>query len=121
METWREAVNTYNLDAILKHYDEKALLWGTFTKDEGAGHLPIKEYFEYLLAVKELNISFQIPEIRQYNDIFIQSGTYLFCYMKLGERYEVAAHYSFVCKKEHGHWRILEHHSSTLPETLCNC
>lgn len=120
IESWAAAVKNYDLEGILKHYDEKALLWGTFTKDEGAGHLPIKEYFEYLLAVKELTVSFQMPETRQYNDIFIQSGTYLFCYTKLGERCEVAAHYSFVCKKEHGHWHILEHHSSTLPETADN-
>ncbi len=120
IDTWATAINNYDLKAILKHYDKSALLWGTFTKDEGAGHLPIKEYFEYLLAVKELTVSFQIPEIRQYNDIFIQSGTYLFRYTKLGERCEVAAHYSFVCKKEHGHWHILEHHSSTLPETADN-
>ena len=120
IDSWAAAVNNYDLQGILKHYDQKALLWGTFTKDEGEGHVPIKEYFEYLLAVKELNVSLQMPDIRQYNDIFIQSGTYLFRYMKLGERYEMAAHYSFVCKKEHGHWHILEHHSSTLPETADN-
>jgi MFS superfamily sulfate permease-like transporter len=117
IKDWGDAINKHNLLGILNHYDYDALLWGTFAKDLGAGHIPIKKYFEHLLELKDLNVSFQEYETRQYNDIFIQSGSYIFSYTKRGERHEIPARYSFVCKKDRNSWFILEHHSSMLPET----
>mgnify|MGYP002377965855 CR=1 FL=1 len=116
IEDWGKAINSHNLLSILNHYDYDALLWGTFAKDLGSGHLPIKKYFEHLLELKELKVAFGEHETRQYGDIFVQSGSYEFSYTRRGERQSVPARYSFVCKKDRNSWYILEHHSSVFPD-----
>lgn len=114
---WGKALNGGNLLNIINHYDYDALLWGTFAKDLSNGHIPIKKYFEHLLELKQLKVHFfDDYEIRQYNDVFIQSGSYEFSYSKKNDVINVPARYSFVCKKDRNSWYILEHHSSVLPE-----
>ena len=75
----------------------------------------IKKYFEHLFELDRVSVHFEYGEVRQYNDIFIQSGKYVFSYYKKDERIEVPARYSFVCKKEKTGWYIVEHHSSVFP------
>lgn len=114
---WKSALNKGNLLSIINHYDYDALLWGTFATNLGSGHVPIKKYFEHLLHLKQLQVRFFDDfETRQYNDVFIQSGSYEFSYIKKNETVTVPARYSFVCKKDRNSWYILEHHSSVLPE-----
>jgi len=62
-----------------------------------------------------VTVHFESGEVRQYKDIFIRSGKYVFTYYKKDERIEIPARYSFVCKKEKTCWYILEHHSSEFP------
>jgi MFS superfamily sulfate permease-like transporter len=112
---WGHAINSHNLLNIVNHYDYDALLWGTFANHLGSGHIPIKTYFEHLLELNELQVTFQEYETRSYGDIFIQSGTYEFSHTKKGECHRVPARYSFVCKKYKNSWCILEHHSSVFP------
>ena len=62
-----------------------------------------------------MKVHFETGETRQYRDIFIRSGSYVFSYRKKGATVHVPARYSFVCKKEKTGWYILEHHSSEFP------
>ncbi|MFM7468119.1 MAG: SulP family inorganic anion transporter [Vampirovibrionales bacterium] len=112
---WGHAINSHNLLQIVNHYDYDALLWGTFAIHLGSGHIPIKTYFEHLLELEALQVTFQAYETRSYGDIFIQSGTYEFSHLKKGVRQAIPARYSFVCKKYKNSWCILEHHSSEFP------
>lgn len=117
VKEWGNALNSHNLLSVINHYDYDALLWGTFAKDLSSGHIPIKKYFSHLMELKGINVHFHNDyEIRQYNDIFIQSGSYEFSYSKRNEQVKVPARYSFVCKKDNRSWYILEHHSSILPD-----
>lgn len=117
IQDWGNALNSHNLLNVINHYDYDALLWGTFAKDLSIGHMPIKKYFEHLIELRGIKVHFHNDyEIRQYNDIFIQSGGYEFSYSKRNEIITVPARYSFVCKKDKSSWYILEHHSSILPD-----
>ena len=117
VQDWGNALNSHNLLNVINHYDYDALLWGTFAKDLSNGHTPIKKYFEHLIELRGIKVHFHNDyEIRQYNDIFIQSGGYEFSYLKRNEIITVPARYSFVCKKDRSSWYILEHHSSILPD-----
>ncbi len=114
---WGNAINNHHLLQIVGHYDYDALLWGTFAKDLSNGHPKIKKYFEHLLHLNQLKvIFFDDSEVRIYNDIFVQSGSYQFSYSSRNEIIKIPARYSFVCKKDRNSWYILEHHSSMLPE-----
>ena len=117
IQEWGKSLNNHNLLNVINHYDYDAMLWGTFAKDLNNGHIKIKKYFEHLMDLKNLKVDFNDDfEVRQYNDIFIQSGSYEFSYTKKTQQVKVPARYSFVCKKDKSSWYILEHHSSVLPE-----
>ena len=77
--------------------------------------LHIKRYFEHLFELENVKVHFESGEIRQYKDIFIKSGAYVFSHTLMGAHVNIPARYSFVCKKEKTGWYILEHHSSEFP------
>lgn len=115
IEDWAEGINRRNLLSVVSTYDTNGLLWGTFARDLRAGHTNIKRYFEHLFELDGVKVKFESGEIRQYKDIFIKSGAYMFSFRKKGNVIQVPARYSFVCKKEKTGWYILEHHSSEFP------
>lgn len=112
---WAHGINHRNLLSVVSTYDASGLLWGTFAKDLKAGHPSIKRYFEHLLQLDHLHVKFESGETRQYGDIYIRSGSYVFSYRNKTGPVHVPARYSFVCKKEKTGWYILEHHSSEFP------
>jgi hypothetical protein len=112
---WAFGVNKHSLPAVVGCYDYQGLLWGTFAKELREGHHKIKGYFEHLFELEDVHVEFKSGEVRQYKDIFIQSGKYIFTFKRKKELISVPARYSFVCKKEKTGWFILEHHSSEFP------
>lgn len=112
---WAFGVNHHNLLSVVGTYDSEGLLWGTFAKDLRAGHFHIRRYFEHLFELEDVKVYFESGETRQYHDIFIRSGSYVFTYRKKDSLVRIPARYSFVCKKEPTGWYILEHHSSEFP------
>jgi hypothetical protein len=112
---WMHGVNHHNVLSVVSTYDSQGLLWGTFAKDLRSGHYHIRRYFEHLFEHDDVKVHFESGETRQYHDIFIRSGSYVFTYRNKGVLVHVPARYSFVCKKEKTGWYILEHHSSEFP------
>jgi MFS superfamily sulfate permease-like transporter len=112
---WAFGVNQHSLPAVVGCYDYQGLLWGTFAKELREGHHKIKGYFEHLFELEDVHVKFENGEVRQYKDIYIQSGKYIFTFKRKKELISVPARYSFVCKKEKTGWFILEHHSSEFP------
>ena len=112
---WAFGINTHSLPAVVGTYDYNGLLWGTFAKELREGHSNIKGYFEHLFELKNVHVQFESAEVRQYKDIYIQSGKYVFTFDRKDQHVSVPARYSFVCKKESTGWFILEHHSSEFP------
>jgi MFS superfamily sulfate permease-like transporter len=112
---WAFGINNHSMAAVVGCYDINGLLWGTFAKELREGHHKIKGYFEHLFELEEVHVKFETGEVRQYKDIYIQSGKYVFTFKRKKELISVPARYSFVCKKEKTGWFILEHHSSEFP------
>lgn len=115
IDDWAFGVNHHNVLSVVSTYDSEGLLWGTFARDLRTGHFHIRRYFEHLFELNEVSVHFESGETRQYHDIYIRSGSYVFTYRKKGVFVRVPARYSFVCKKERTGWYILEHHSSEFP------
>lgn len=112
---WAWGINHRNLLSVVGTYDSAGMLWGTFAKELRSGHPHIKRYFEHLFELEGLHVEFETSETRQYQEIYIKSGSYLFTYRRKGELVRVPARFSFVCKRERTGWYILEHHSSEFP------
>jgi MFS superfamily sulfate permease-like transporter len=115
IQDWAHGINSHSVLNVINTYDYQALLWGTFAKELRSGHSNIKKYFDHLFELDKLSVEFDSQEVRNYNEIYIQSGSYTFTYYKRGKEIKVPARYSFVCKKEKTGWYILEHHSSEFP------
>jgi MFS superfamily sulfate permease-like transporter len=115
IKDWGLSLTEHSVHRVIGHYDAQAMLWGTFANKLSTGHDEIRHYFEHLLTLPHLKVTFDSCDFRQYGDIYIQSGSYTFSYEKKGKIQTIPARYSFVCKKERTGWYILEHHSSEFP------
>ncbi len=96
---WAHGVNHHNVLSVVGTYDSEGLLWGTFAKDLRSGHFHIRRYFEHLFELDDVRVQFETGETRQYHDIFIRSGSYVFSYLKRGATVRVPARQKHARKK----------------------
>jgi MFS superfamily sulfate permease-like transporter len=115
LNDWKAFVDKRSLLGVVGLYNYNGLLWGTFAHELRPGHPNIKKYFAHLFENENLGVHFDSHEIRQYGNVFIQSGAYTFSFTQKGKKVVIPARYSFVCRKERNSWIILEHHSSQFP------
>ena len=78
------------------------------------------DYFKAFLKLKpfgtidESHVRFLSPA----KDLACNSGIYTFDLVKDGQPTKVQARYSFAYRKINGEWKIVEHHSSAMPEPV---
>lgn len=115
-QQWANALSSRNPSKILALYDNEAILYATFQNMLNK-QTKIANYFKALMKKKGLSVKFNNQNIRLYgNDVAINSGLYTFSYLRNGKRVKVPARYTFVYYKTPSGWKIIDHHSSVLPE-----
>jgi uncharacterized protein (TIGR02246 family) len=113
---WADTLGKADPDAMVALYDPEAVLLGTTSPTLRQGPAAIREYFADVPEVKELKMTFEQPmHIRIYGDTAINTGYYTVSYTENGEPKAVPLRYSFVYRKKDGIWKIVDHHSSTIP------
>ena len=122
-DTWLNTVTSGSegvVDEVVALYTEDGVLWGTVSEQLRDTPAEIRDYFEYFAKLPELSVSSYKGCVRMYDENFaINSGYYTFTYSKDGETKEVPARYSFTYQKnDSNQWKIIEHHSSSLPKLL---
>jgi len=111
-DNWNSALQTGDPEQVANLYADNAILLPTMSHRVCHSHEEIKNYFTHFLekdpvgAINESNIRF-------YGQLAINSGIYTFTF-KDGS--SVRARFTFVYYKQVGRWRIIEHHSSKMPE-----
>lgn len=113
-ETWNRAVQTGNPQSVTDLYEADAVLLPTISNKVRHNHDEIEDYFIQFLenAPKgEINES----NIQALGEIIIHSGIYTFSFK---DDSEVQARFSFVYQWNGEDWKIIEHHSSQMPEQL---
>lgn len=112
-QRWNDALATGNPDAVTTLYAEDAILLPTVSNQVRHNHEEIRDYFVNFLAKKpkgvidEANIRFLA------DDLAINSGVYTFTF---GDQSQVTARYTYLYRRIDGDWKIVEHHSSAMPE-----
>jgi uncharacterized protein (TIGR02246 family) len=115
---WNAALQTHNPDAVAALYAKDAVLLPTLSNQVRTSPAAIKSYFEHFLELKpkgtinQQNIRLLGP------DLAINAGIYTFDIEKDGKPSKVQARYDFVYHREGGHWLIVDHHSSLMPEDV---
>lgn len=115
-DAWMKDVNHKDMQQLLSLYDEHADLQPTLSSKLRTSSAEIEDYFTHFLFLPDLHAEASEPYIQVFGDTAINDGFYTFSYRKNGKPFMLKARYSFTYLKETDGWKIIEHHSSTVPE-----
>ncbi len=111
-EVWNNALQTGDPKKVAELYEPNAILLPTVSNKVRHNHEEIVDYFVHFLA-KGPEGKVDESNVRTFGDIAINSGVYTFTF-KDGS--SVQARFSYVYRWNGQDWRIIEHHSSAMPE-----
>ena len=111
-DQWNHAVQTGDPKKVTQLYEKDAILLPTISNQVRHNHKEIENYF---IQFQENAPSGEINEsnFRNLGNISIHSGLYTFTFK---DHSKIQARYTFVYKWNGQDWKIIEHHSSQMPE-----
>ncbi|HCN62795.1 MAG TPA: DUF4440 domain-containing protein [Pseudomonas sp.] len=116
-DRWNRALQTGNANAVIDLYAPNAVLQPTVSNKVRNTPAQIKDYFDHFLQLKPLG-QINYREIRQLgSNVAMDSGVYTFTLNEGdGKTRQVQARYTFVYERVGSQWKIINHHSSAMPE-----
>jgi uncharacterized protein (TIGR02246 family) len=115
-QQWATVFAENNPDTILPLYAKDAVLWGTLSPSVRSDPAAVKAYFVGAFgALPKATVKFGDQLIRVYGNTAVNTGYYTFSYIKDGETKSIPARYSFTYVKDGNEWKIVDHHSSSVP------
>ncbi|MNN57372.1 Calcium/calmodulin dependent protein kinase II Association [compost metagenome] len=116
-DRWNSALQTGNVQSVVDLYAPDAVLQPTVSNQVRTTPDQIKDYFDHFMALKPVG-QINYREIRQLgSNVAMDSGVYTFTLTEAtGKIRQVQARYTFVYEQVDGQWKILNHHSSAMPE-----
>ena len=116
-ERWNRTLQTGDSAKVTALYAKNAILQPTVSNKVRTTPAEIKDYFDHFLALKPVG-QINYREIRQLgSNVAMDSGVYTFTLTEAnGGKRQVQARYTFVYEQVGGQWKILNHHSSAMPE-----
>src|SRR5215831_3636515 len=113
---WGQTLAQNDPDTLLPLYTDDAVLWGTLSPTPRADRAALRDYFVGAFkALPGLKVTFGEQLIRVYGTSAVNTGYYMFSYVKDGESKNWPARYSFTFVKNGDRWLIVDHHSSAMP------
>lgn len=115
-DRWNAALATGKTSEVVKLYAHDGILQPTVSNKIRATPEEIGDYFDHFLALKPHGtINYRQIRILDDHSAF-DSGAYTFDIVKDGKPAKVRARYTYIYKKIDGDWKIVNHHSSAMPE-----
>ncbi|MEU8764592.1 SgcJ/EcaC family oxidoreductase [Streptomyces sp. NPDC048659] len=117
-DQWNRSLQTGDPKKVADRYASDAVLLPTVSNQVRSDRAEIVDYFEHFLQKKPFGKKVEtIVEVLD-NNTAIDTGVYEFTLTdpKTGQKSTVAARYTYVYEKRDGDWRIVNHHSSMMPE-----
>ncbi|WP_096085121.1 SgcJ/EcaC family oxidoreductase [Agaribacterium haliotis] len=111
-DAWNSALQTRDPKKVAALYESNAILLPTVSNKVRHNHEEIEDYFVAFLA-KEPVGKIDEANIRSFGDVAINSGVYTFTF---GDGAKVQARFTYVYRWNGQQWKIVEHHSSQMPE-----
>ena len=112
---WNDAIQTGDPDKVTAMYAEDAVLLPTVSNQVRHNHAEIRDYFVSFLAKSPSGEINESNPRQLTDDLVSNTGVYTFTF---GDGAQVMARYSYLYKCIGGEWKILEHHSSMMPEPV---
>lgn len=111
-ETWNSALQTGDPKQVAALYAADAILLPTVSNRVRHNHEEIEDYFVQFLA-KGPSGKIDEANVRIFGDLAINSGVYTFTF---SDGAVVTARFTYVYRRDGDGWKIIEHHSSAMPE-----
>jgi uncharacterized protein (TIGR02246 family) len=116
-QKWATVFADNNPDTMTAFYAKDGVLWGTLSPTVRSDPAALKAYFVGAFqALPKATIKFGDQLIRVYGNTAINTGYYTFTYVKDGETKSIPARYSFTYVLDGNEWKIVDHHSSAVPQ-----
>ncbi|MFD5257527.1 SgcJ/EcaC family oxidoreductase [Streptomyces bobili] len=117
-DAWNAALGTGDPDKVADLYARNAVLLPTVSNEVRTDRAGIVDYFEHFLANKPVGKKVQTIITVLDDDSAIDTGVYEFTLTDhdTGEKRLVEARYTYEYEKRGGTWKIVNHHSSAMPE-----
>jgi len=117
-DNWNAALQTGDADKVASLYAKDAVLLPTVSNKVRTDRAGIVDYFHHFLENKPVGKKVQTVVNVLDTDSAIDTGVYEFTLTdpKSGDKRVVEARYSYTYEKENGAWKIVNHHSSAMPE-----
>jgi uncharacterized protein (TIGR02246 family) len=117
-DTWNAALQTGDPEKVADLYASDAVLLPTVSNKVRSERAAIVDYFEHFLANKPVGKKVRtIVNVLDGNSA-IDAGVYEFTLTdpETGKKRVVEARYTYGYEKRDGEWKIVNHHSSAMPE-----
>jgi uncharacterized protein (TIGR02246 family) len=116
-QAWIDAFNRADLTAIGALYDPHAVLWGTTSPQLIRTAEGIAAYFAAVFALQPApRMVLGEAVVRQWGDVAVSTGGYVLTWPGTAQARRVPARFSFVYHRSAAGWRIVDHHSSAMPD-----
>jgi len=115
---WNAALKTGDADTVADRYAKDAVLLPTVSNKVRTDRAEIVDYFDHFLPNKPVGKKIEtIVNVLDSNSA-IDTGVYEFTLTdpKTGDKRIVEARYTYTYEKINGQWKIVNHHSSAMPE-----
>lgn len=117
-DRWNAALATGNPKAVAALYAPNGVLQPTVSNEVRVGPAAIERYFVDFLKAKPQGV-IDFREIRMLDaDTALDAGVYTFTLTKDGKPVKVQARYTYLYEMVDGEWKIMNHHSSAMPEPV---
>lgn len=115
-DRWNAALATGKPSQVAALYAQNGVLQPTVSNEVRVGPAAIERYFVEFLKTKPQGV-IDDREIRMLDaDTALDAGVYTFSLTKDGKPTKVQARYTYLYEKIDGEWKIMNHHSSAMPE-----
>lgn len=112
---WNDALKTGDPKQVAALYAHDATLLPTLSKEVRQTPEAIEDYFEDFLKLQPKGAIIH-QNVSLYDPIAINSGVYTFETTLDGVKHHMIGRFTFVYRKENDDWKIIEHHSSMMPD-----
>ena len=115
-DRWNDALQTGDPDQVVALYADDAILLPTVSNQVRHDPAERRDYFVSFLKKRPHGVLNE-SNVREFGELAINSGVYTFALTaEDGSVAQVPCRFTFVYRRQDGEWKIVEHHSSQMPE-----
>lgn len=115
LKEWVAAVESGNVDNVLKLYDKDAIMYSTFGVKPMMNQSSRRSYFKKIVVNPDIKVEVTDSHPRRFGEIALNSGLYTLSYTQEGAKVITHARFTFAYALKDGKWLIVDQHSSKVP------